>query len=205
MTTAPTAPGRVRTNGAVWTRFVGVAFLVAVLVFSGAASRAEGGDVKAWAALRAGGIVVFRHANAPGGGDPSGMALGDCSTQRNLDEAGRAQASRIGRAVRGNGVRVERVLASLWCRTTETAEVGFPGLVQGEPAFNSFFDDPSRALEQTNRAREILLAWRGPGALVVVTHQVNIQALTGLSVQSGEGVVLEIRTGRLVTTGRVKP
>ena len=37
-------------------------------------------------------IVLFRHASAPGSGDPAGFVLGDCATQRNLDERGRAQA-----------------------------------------------------------------------------------------------------------------
>jgi hypothetical protein len=42
------------------------------------------------------GIVLFRHAIAPGGGDPPGLRLGDCATQRNLDDTGRDQARRIG-------------------------------------------------------------------------------------------------------------
>lgn len=44
-----------------------------------------------------GDLVLFRHAHAPGTGDPPGMRLGDCSTQRNLDETGRQQARRIAR------------------------------------------------------------------------------------------------------------
>ena len=58
----------------------------------------------AWASLAQGGIVLFRHANAPGGGDPAGMRIGECATQRNLDERGRAQARRIGEAFRSRGV-----------------------------------------------------------------------------------------------------
>ena len=46
-----------------------------------------------WDALRApGAIALMRHAIAPGGGDPASFVLGDCSTQRNLDGRGRAQA-----------------------------------------------------------------------------------------------------------------
>ena len=156
-----------------------------------------------WDALRAGGIVLFRHAEAPGFGDPPGMRLGDCATQRNLDAAGRAQARRIGEALRARGVVVGAVLASQWCRTLETAELAFPGLVRPEPAFNSFFDDRGAGPAQTAVARAILLGWGGPGALVAVTHQVNITALTGIVPASGEGVVLRRESGSLVVVGRI--
>ncbi len=49
-------------------------------------------EADAWAALRAGAVVLFRHADAPGTGDPTGFRLGDCSTQRNLGEAGATTA-----------------------------------------------------------------------------------------------------------------
>jgi hypothetical protein len=51
--------------------------------------------------LKQGNIILFRHANAPGVGDPPNFQVTDCSTQRNLDE--------IGRALR-NGVDVKKRL-----------------------------------------------------------------------------------------------
>ena len=156
-----------------------------------------------WDALRANGIVLFRHAEAPGYGDPPDMRLGDCATQRNLDEAGRAQARGIGATVRARGVTVGAVLASQWCRTLETAELAFPGLARPEPAFNSFFADRGTAAAQTDAARAILLGWGGPGALVVVTHQVNITALTSIVPASGEGVVLRRDGASLAVAGRI--
>ena len=54
-------------------------------------------------------------------------------------------------------------------------------------------------------ARRILLGRAGPGALVVVTHQVNVTALTGIVPSSGEGVVLRRIGGDLVDAGQVKP
>lgn len=140
--------------------------------------QARASEDAAWEALRQGGIVLFRHAHAPGGGDPAGMRLGECATQRNLDTEGRAQAIRIGEALRARGVAVGAVLTSQWCRTTETAELAFPGRGRSEPAFNSFFADRSTGPAQTEAARRLLLGWGGPGALFVSTHQVNITALT---------------------------
>ena len=71
-----------------------------------------------WALLKSGGQVVFiRHAiTTPGVGDPPGMRLDDCASQRNLTDAGRAHARRVGEAFRARGIVVDRLLTSPWCR-----------------------------------------------------------------------------------------
>jgi hypothetical protein len=53
--------------------------------------------------MKAGGhILMIRHALAPGTGDPANFRIGDCSTQRNLDDRGREQArAAIGCAQKG--------------------------------------------------------------------------------------------------------
>ena len=184
---------------------LGLLALAGSALAQGPASAVAGDEAAAWAALRDGNIVIFRHANAPGGGDPSGLKLDDCSTQRNLDASGREQARRIGERLRQERVTVGAVWASQWCRTRETAELLQAGPVRDALSFNSFFADRSREAAQTAAAREALLAWRGPGALVVVTHQVNITALTGVFPASGEGVVLRRSGAQLETIGRLLP
>ncbi|HYW55456.1 MAG TPA: hypothetical protein VE934_00725 [Polaromonas sp.] len=79
--------------------------------------------------------------------------------------------------------------------------------MKDEPAFNSSFRASSETSDsQTAQARAILSRWRGPGTLVVVTHQVNISALTGVSPASAEGVVLRpAADGRLKVVGTVAP
>ena len=68
-------------------------------------------------ALRASGsVVVLRHSYPPGSFDPPDARLEDCSTQRNLDADGRAQARRLGEVFRQQGIVVGRVLASPRCR-----------------------------------------------------------------------------------------
>ena len=158
-----------------------------------------------WSALQNGSIILFRHAIAPGTGDPANFQLNNCSTQRNLDDSGRAQARRIGEQFRARNIAVALVLTSQWCRCRETAQLAFPGMPQDQPAFNSFFSDRSTEAEQTKAARQILTQWRGPGVLVVVTHQVNITALTDIVPESGEGIVVRVRDGRLEVVGRIKP
>ena len=166
-------------------------------------AHASDDDSAAWDALRHDGIALIRHATAPGTGDPAVFKLGDCSTQRNLDEVGKAEATRIGKAVRAHGIVIGAVLASQWCRTHETALLAFPGRVKDEPLFNSIYDQSVDSPAQTESARALLMRWKGPGALVVVTHQVNVTALSGVNPASGEVVVLRRRGGKLEVVGRI--
>jgi phosphohistidine phosphatase SixA len=171
-----------------------------------AASTADTPRQVASDAVPDGAVILFRHAIAPGGGDPAGFRLGDCATQRNLDTQGREQARRIGEQLYLKGVPVTAVWASQWCRTKETAALAFPRLkVVEQPAFNSFFGDRSKADGQTAQARALLQGWRGTGVLAVITHQVNIAALTGVSPSSGEGIVVRPAHDGLFVVGRIAP
>jgi phosphohistidine phosphatase SixA len=148
---------------------------------------------EAWAALKQPGTVaIMRHALAPGGGDPANFDLGDCATQRNLNDAGRDQARRIGRAFRDQGIQVDRVLTSQWCRCRDTAELLDLAPVEDFPALNSFFQDRSTRDQQTEAVRDFLREAPNDEKLVLVTHQVNITALTDVFPSSGEVVVIEV-------------
>lgn len=138
-------------------------------------------------------VAIMRHALAPGTSDPASFRLDDCATQRNLDARGREQARRIGAAIRASGVVVDRVLTSQWCRCRETAEMLDLAPVNDAPALNSFFEHRSRADLQTDQLRQILAALPLDETVVLVTHQVNITALTGRGVGSGEVFLLQIK------------
>jgi phosphohistidine phosphatase SixA len=164
-------------------------------------------DEALWNLLKAGGqVVVIRHASTePGTGDPPGFRLDECATQRNLSAEGREEARRIGAAFRERGVPVGRVLSSQWCRCLETARLAF-GTADPWAPLNSFFDDRSREPEQTREVR--LLAGRRPpsGNLILVTHQVNTTALTGIFPGQGEMVILTPSgDGQFVVAGRLRP
>jgi phosphohistidine phosphatase SixA len=162
---------------------------IAFCLAGAAAPVAQAAD--AWAELaKPGAIVLFRHATAPGVGDPPGFKLEDCSTQRNLSEEGRAEARRLGEQFRARNIQVGAVLHSQWCRARDTARLAFGERAREEPAFNSTFGARQGQPGQPADARDILARWKGPGTLVVVTHQVNIQALAGVGAISAEGVVV---------------
>lgn len=150
-------------------------------------------DEAGWeAAKRPGAVLLMRHALAPGTGDPATFDLDDCTTQRNLDDQGRAQAAAIGEAFRERGILIDQVLTSQWCRCRETAELLDLGPVQDFPALNSFFRDRSTATAQTEETRNHLAASPDDQRPLLVTHQVNITALVNVFPQSGEVIVIDV-------------
>ena len=168
-------------------------FLVAALGLLAAPAFAND-DARAWAALRAGGhIALIRHASTEAGpGDPPGYRLDDCSTQRNLSARGRGESRRLGERFREEGVVVEKVYTSPWCRCRDTAMEAF-GKADDWDALSSFFDDPTRDPVLTGRVKNRIGNYstrRPKGTVVMVTHNVNIAALTKLSVGTGEVVVV---------------
>ncbi len=147
-------------------------------------------------------IAVMRHALAPGGGDPADFELGDCSTQRNLDDRGRAQAARIGAALRERGILFDAVWTSQWCRCVDTAALLDLGTPRERPPLNSFFQNRAAGAGQTAETLDLLEAHSG-GRLMLVTHQVNITALMDVFPRSGEIVVIEFEDGTVEVTGRI--
>ena len=136
--------------------------------------------------------AIVRHAHAPGTSDSARFMLDDCTTQRNLDMRGREQAREIGAAIRAAGVTVDRVLTSQWCRCRDTARLLDLGPVEDLPALNSFFRNPARADRQTAELRQFLFGLPPGKIVILVTHYVNIRALTGWGAASGEVFLLEM-------------
>ncbi|WP_067338854.1 histidine phosphatase family protein [Stappia indica] len=181
--------------------------LLALLALPGTAIEAAqaSGEAEAWAALSSerGAIAVMRHALAPGTGDPAGVRLDDCSTQRNLDDRGRAQARAIGAAFRERGIAVDQVLTSQWCRARETATLLGLGEVREMPDLNSFFADRRQAESQTQRLAAAIRGLTDGTVAVLVTHQVNITALTSVYPSSGEIIVGRPEGEMFTVIGRI--
>lgn len=193
--------------------------LVAVLAaVSPAYAETDHVSEAAWAALAGGGhAALMRHATAPGFGDPAGFRLDDCSSQRNLSAAGREEARQAGARFRSRGIAVTGVYSSAWCRCQETARLLDLGPVVPLAPLNSFFEARERAEAQTAALRAWLAAQPATDTLVLVTHQVNITALTGIVPASGEIVVVRTRSlqkpsgdvstdpSKLPVVGRIAP
>ncbi len=141
-------------------------------------------------------VVLLRHARAPGIGDPDDFQIGNCATQRNLDQSGRTQARALGERFRSAGIDRADVYSSQWCRCLETAELLELGPVQELPALNSIFRRPAERAPRIAAMQTFLDTLPSDGPVVIlVSHQVNIAALTGQSTASGEAIVLRLQPG----------
>ena len=147
-------------------------------------------DESVWEALREPGtVVVLRHSYAPGGFDPPGARLDDCSTQRNLDDNGRAQARRVGEAFRANAISVGAVLSSPRCRCLDTARLAF-GKAEAWNVLQGALGDSALRQHLVEEIKQKIDAHREGPLLVLVTHGSVVSDLTGLTVRMGAFVVL---------------
>ena len=161
---------------------------------------------KLWSALKSDNhLVLIRHALAPGYGDPENFDVKDCKTQRNLNDDGRYQSKKIGDLFRSNGISRAVVYSSQWCRSLDTAKLLDLGDVMEFPALNSFFESFEREPIQTKEMK----GWIKTAPLgiptVLISHQVNISALTGYSPASGEIIFVERKPdGSLSVIGSIQ-
>jgi phosphohistidine phosphatase SixA len=177
--------------------------LILVVGLSTGAAAAAGDSL--WEALAAGNhVLLLRHALAPGVGDPPGFQRDDCATQRNLSAEGRQQAQALGERLRARGLQHLAVHASHWCRAWDTAVALGLDTPQRHDGLDSFFQQRARRDAILDALRDLLRDLHGGPGAVLVTHQVNITAMTGLTVGSGEGVVARIAPdGSLTVLGRL--
>jgi phosphohistidine phosphatase SixA len=145
--------------------------------------------------MQAGGhILMIRHASAPGFGDPDNFKIGDCNTQRNLDNRGREQAVEIGNWLRSHDIETAKVYSSQWCRCMETAKLLDIGDVKALPALNSFFQMPQNREPNLLALKQFIASQKTDGELIIlVTHHVTIEAISGQNVASGDGVLLKLK------------
>lgn len=160
-----------------------------------------------WSLLKSGGqVVLMRHTvTTPGVGDPDGMTLNDCSTQRNLTDEGRAHATRIGQAFRTRGVTVGEVLSSPWCRCLDTARLAFGSSPQVSTALSNLFGQSEQKGLQVEQLKSLISRKPRSGNVVLVTHGSTIQSVIGINPAVGEMVVISPKDGgQFAVAGRLE-
>ena len=151
------------------------------------ASDGVGHEGNLWSALKSDNhFVLIRHALAPGYGDPDHFKVKECKTQRNLNDIGRHQSKDIGELFRANGINKASIFSSQWCRCLDTARLFGLGHVSELPALNSFFEQFQKGPSQTQKLKRWIETVSLSTPTVLISHQVNITALTGYSPASGE-------------------
>ena len=148
-------------------------------------------------------VLLMRHADAPGYGDPKAYQLNQCATQRNLGEVGKKQSQIIGQWLKSQGISNVRIFSSPWCRCLDTAKLLDLGPVITAPELGSFFDDMSLEKEQTRNLEKLIKTQLGiqtKTPIILVTHHVNIQAYTDKVVNVGDMVLVKVdQNGRYVS------
>jgi len=139
-------------------------------------------------------VIFMRHALAPGIGDPNNFKIGDCSTQRNLNETGIAQAVFIGKQLKENSIQFNKIYSSQWCRCYQTATLLDLGKVHEFAGLNSIFQNFVSRRETLQKLEQKLSEISLNKLVIFVTHQVNIQAITMKNVASGEMVAFNTST-----------
>jgi len=181
---------------------------VAALLTGIVPAQAETRSTAIWEKLQSsnpqGYVLLMRHALAPGNGDPENFTLGDCSTQRNLSQEGRKDAKDIGLWLKRQKVKISRVESSRWCRANETAQLLGIGKVRPNKNLDSLFmESDVIGHPQTAQIKKQIVDYRNKrGLLVMVGHFVNISAVTGVGLDSGEGVVVRAdKNGEIKVVG----
>ena len=184
-------------------KIFGISFL-GLMVFAALNTHADQGDLIKQ--MKSGGhILMIRHAYAPGTGDPAHFKIGDCATQRNLENRGRIQARAIGDWLRSKGIKDAKIYSSQWCRCLETATLLDFGSVSELSALNSFYELPQNREPNIKSLRSFFANLPNNGELIIlVTHFVTILEIAGEGVSSGEGVVLKLKEeGTYYVLGRL--
>ena len=166
-------------------------------------------------ALQGGGYnLYFRHAATDWSRSDRVSRAGDWTScdpdrMRQLSDAGRATASRVGQAIRVLGVPVGRVLASPYCRTVETARLLGLGEVETTTDIMNLrvaeYFGGREAIAERARAR-LAVPPRAGTNTVLVAHGNVARLATGVYPDEGEAAVFRPRDGgRFEHVGNVSP
>ena len=184
------------------------ACLTAAAILCGDARSACADNSETWALLKKPGhIVLMRHANAPDSPpDADKVDFKNCATQRKLDEAGRAQARRVGDEFHKHGINHARLFSSQYCRAIDTAKLTGLGPIKELPALNqTYLGDPAGMKRASDSARAFMKKLPAGDLTVLVSHVPNIQAIAGVLLSSGEMAVVHMdASGGVAVDGRIK-
>jgi phosphohistidine phosphatase SixA len=158
---------------------------------------------------RGGHIIYFRHGptdSSQRDSDPNNLA--NCATQRNLTDAGRAQARAIGEAFRSLDIPVGQVLSSEYCRAKEYAQLAFN---KAEMMESLVLPDPLTDQEKAQNTEELKRLFGiapQPGInTVMVSHSPNIRLAynVDLPAEGGAAVFRVERDAAPILVARILP
>ena len=160
------------------------------------------------AGLRRGGYVLYvRHAETAATPEPQVRDLADCQWQRNLNGAGRRQATALGEVLRTDGVTFTTIEASPFCRAIQTAELMFgrPPRID-EVLFYHVSQTPEQIAAGTAALKARLARMPASGNAVLIGHAPPLKRATGLELAEGQGAFIKPgAAGTFQIVGLVSP
>lgn len=150
-------------------------------------------DEAIWKSLEGGAkVIVMRHAPVERGKGRGNSSLRDpsCKKERNLSDEGIKQAIKIGEIFRQKNIPVTKILHSPFCRTADTARLAFDEVSSSELLFLLEVLPADIAAEQTDKLNNLIGSFKGPGNLVLITHEPNIRAISFETVKHLDFVVM---------------
>jgi len=152
--------------------------------------------------LKEGGkLILIRHSDAPGTGDPANFNLNDCKTQRNLSAEGIEQAKRLGEFFKKNNISFEKVYSSEYCRCKDTARNAFKDF-ETFSGLNSTFADPSKTPSYMKKTKEFIEKLDKNKNYIFVAHHTTIEVLSSTFAGSGEMIIVD-RSYKVIGTFKV--
>jgi len=143
-------------------------------------------------------LIEDRHTHAiiqvsepPADGDPPERGRAECNDIETLDRRGRNTAVAFGRMFQRSGIHVDDVMTSTVCRNIEAAKLLQIGPVKITPLLDPLEGDeyPERRVDQLLGMIDSL---RPAETVLLLTHDDNIEALTGEKLAPGEGLVFTL-------------
>jgi phosphohistidine phosphatase SixA len=152
--------------------------------------------------LKEGGkLILIRHSEAPGTGDPTNFNINDCKTQRNLSSNGIEQAKRMGEFFIKNSIPFEKVYSSEYCRCKDTAKYAFKNF-ETLSGLNSTFADPSKTPAYIKVIKDFIEKLDKNKNYIFVAHHTTIEGLASTFASSGEMVIVD-RSYKVIGTFKV--
>ena len=145
------------------------------------------------AELRRGGYVLYvRHAETAATPEPQVRDLADCQWQRNLNEAGRRQATALGDVLRADGVTFTTIEASPFCLAIQTAELmfGHPPKID-DVLFYHVSQSPEQIAAGTAALKARLARTPASGNAVLVGHAPPFKRAAGIELSEGQGAFIK--------------
>jgi broad specificity phosphatase PhoE len=159
-------------------------------------------------ALRAGGYAIyFRHAATDTSQqDRPTFKATDCKAQRNLSEAGRAQAKAIGEAVAKLKLPLGEVIASPYCRTMETARL-IAGRATPEEAVRGRSSTRGGVPDYSGLEKIVATPVNAGALRMIVGHGNGFRDIAGgPHLEEGEAAVVRaVAGGGWIVVARIRP